>query len=52
MPDINFLDSGRLSFRVTCQNLIKVDALDQSPRIDQNLDFEDLADLPDMEELV
>ena len=33
------------------QNLIKVDVFVTKSKIDQNLDFEDLSDLPDMEEL-
>ena len=45
------LDSGMLSFRVTP----KPDKLDkflsQNSRVDKNLNFEDLADLPDMDEL-
>ena len=49
MPD-NFLDSGMLSFRVTPKP-DKVDVFVTKSKIDQNLDFEDLADLPDMEEL-
>ena len=40
MPD-NFLDSGMLSFRVIVTK----------SKLDKNLSFEDLADLPDMDEL-
>ena len=46
MPD-NFLDSGMLSFRVTP----KPDKVDVFVTKSKNLSFEDLADLPDMEEL-
>ena len=49
MPD-SFLDTGMLSFRVTPKP-DKVDVFVTKSKIDQNLDFEDLADLPDMEEL-
>ena len=49
MPE-SFLDTGMLSFRVTPKP-DKVDVFVTKSKIDQNLDFEDLADLPDMEEL-
>ncbi|VPI67162.1 adaptor protein [Streptococcus pneumoniae] len=49
MPD-SFLDTGMLSFRVTPKP-DKVDVFVTKSKIDQNLDFEDLSDLPDMEEL-
>ena len=49
MPD-SFLDTGMLSFRVTPKP-DKVDVFVTKSKIDQNLDFEDLADLPDMDEL-
>ena len=49
MPD-SFSDTGMLSFRVTPKP-DKVDVFVTKSKIDQNLDFEDLADLPDMEEL-
>ena len=49
MPD-NFLDSGMLSFRVTPKP-DKVDVFVTKSKLDKNLSFEDLADLPDMEEL-
>lgn len=39
-----------LSFRVTPKP-DKVDVFVTKSKIDQNLDFEDLSDLPDMEEL-
>ncbi|HEU5854432.1 TPA: adaptor protein MecA [Streptococcus pneumoniae] len=50
MPD-SFLDTGMLSFRVTPKPDDKVDVFVTKSKIDQNLDFEDLSDLPDMEEL-
>ena len=49
MPD-SFLDTGMLSFRVTPKP-DRVDVFVTKSKIDQNLDFEDLADLPDMDEL-
>ena len=49
MPD-NFLDSGMLSFRVTPKP-DKVDVFVTKSKLDKNLSFEDLADLPDMDEL-
>ena len=49
MPD-SFLDTGMLSFRVTPKP-DKVDVFVTKSKIDQNVDFEDLADLPDMDEL-
>ena len=49
MPD-SFLDTGMLSFRVTPKP-DKVDVFVTKSKIDQNLDFDDLADLPDMDEL-
>ena len=49
MPE-SFLDSGMLSFRVTPKP-DKLDVLLPNQKIDQQLDFEDLSDLPDMEEL-
>ena len=49
MPD-SFLDTGMLSFRVTPKP-DKVDVFVTKSKIDQNLDFEDLADLPAMDEL-
>ncbi len=49
MPD-SFLDTGMLSFRVTPKP-DKVDVFVTKSKIDQNLDFEDLSDLLDMEEL-
>ncbi|MBP2621357.1 adaptor protein MecA [Streptococcus panodentis] len=49
MPE-NFLDSGMLSFRVTPKP-DKVDVFVTKSKLDKNLSFEDLADLPDMEEL-
>ena len=49
MPD-NFLDSGMLSFRVTPKP-DKVDVFVTKSKLDRNLSFEDLADLPDMDEL-
>ena len=49
MPD-SFLDTGMLSFRVTPKP-DKVDVFVTKSKIDQNLDFEDLSNLPDMEEL-
>ena len=49
MPD-SFLDTGMLSFRVTPKP-DKVDVFVTKSKIDQNLDFEDFADLPDMDEL-
>lgn len=49
MPE-SFLDTGMLSFRVTPKP-DKVDVFVTKSKIDQNLDFEDLSDLPDMEEL-
>lgn len=49
MPD-SFLDTGMLSFRVTPKP-DKVDVFVTKSKIDQNLNFEDLADLPDMDEL-
>ena len=42
MPD-SFLDTGMLSFRVTPKP-DKVDVFVTKSKIDQNLDFEDLAD--------
>ena len=49
MPD-NFLDSGMLSFRVTPKP-DKVDVFVTKSKLDKNLSFEDLADLPGMDEL-
>ena len=49
MPE-SFLDTGMLSFRVTPKP-DKVDVFVTKSKIDHNLDFEDLSDLPDMEEL-
>ena len=49
MPD-SFLDTGMLSFRVTPKP-DKVDVFVTKSKIDQNLDFADLAALPDMDEL-
>lgn len=49
MPE-NFLDSGMLSFRVTPKP-DKVDVFVTKSKLDKNLDFNDLADLPDMDEL-
>ena len=49
MPD-NFLDSGMLSFRVTPKP-DKVDVFVTKSKLDKNLSFEDLAELPDMDEL-
>ncbi|MBP2624082.1 adaptor protein MecA [Streptococcus oricebi] len=49
MPE-SFLDSGMLSFRVTPKP-DKLDVFVTKSKIDQNLDFDDLADLPDMDEL-
>lgn len=49
MPE-NFLDSGMLSFRVTPKP-DKVDVFVTKSKIDKNLNFDDLADLPDMDEL-
>lgn len=49
MPE-SFLDSGMLSFRVTPKP-DKLDVFVTKSKIDQQLDFEDLSDLPDMEEL-
>ena len=49
MPE-SFLDSGMLSFRVTPKP-DKLDVFVANQKIDQQLDFEDLSDLPDMEEL-
>ena len=49
MPE-SFLDTGMLSFRVTPKP-DKVDVFVTKSKMDQNLDFEDLSDLPDMEEL-
>ncbi len=49
MPE-NFLDSGMLSFRVTPKP-DKVDVFVTKSKIDQNLNFDDLSNLPDMDEL-
>ena len=49
MPEI-FLDSGMLSFRVTPKP-DKLDVFVTKSKIDQQLDFDDLSELPDMEEL-
>ena len=49
MPE-SFLDSGMLSFRVTPKP-DKLDVFVTKSKIDQQLDFEILSDLPDMEEL-
>ena len=49
MPE-SFLNSGMLSFRVTPKP-DKLDVFVTKSKIDQQLDFEDLSDLPDMEEL-
>ena len=49
MPE-SFLDSGMLSFRVTPKP-DKLDVFVTKSKVDKNLNFEDLADLPDMEEL-
>ena len=49
MPE-SFLDSGMLSFRVTPKP-DKLDVFVTKSKIDQQLDFDDLSDLPDMEEL-
>lgn len=49
MPE-SFLDSGMLSFRVTPKP-DKLDVFVTKSKIDQQLDFEALSDLPDMEEL-
>lgn len=49
MPE-SFLDSGMLSFRVTPKP-DKVDVFVTKSKLDKNLNFEDLTDLPDMAEL-
>lgn len=49
MPE-SFLDSGMLSFRVTPKP-DKLDVFVTKLKIDQQLDFDDLSELPDMEEL-
>ena len=49
MP-VSFLDSGMLSFRVTPKP-DKLDVFVTKSKIDQQLDFDDLSELPDMEEL-
>ena len=49
MPE-SFLDSGMLSFRVTPKP-DKLDVFVTKSKVDKNLNFEDLADLPDMDEL-
>ena len=49
MPE-SFLDSGMLSFRVTPKP-DRLDVFVTKSKIDKNLNFEDLADLPDVEEL-
>ena len=49
MPD-SFLDSGMLSFRVTPKP-DKLDVFVTRSKIDKNLNFEDLGNLPDMDEL-
>ena len=49
MPE-SFLDSGMLSFRVTPKP-DKLDVFVTKSKIDQQLDFDDLSELPDMEEL-
>ena len=49
MPE-SFLDSGMLSFRVTPKTR-QIGCFVTKSKIDQQLDFEDLSDLPDMEEL-
>ena len=49
MPE-SFLDSGMLSFRVTPKP-DKLDVFVTKSKLDKNLSFEDLADLPDMDEL-
>ena len=46
----SFLDSGMLSFRVTPKP-DKLDVFVTKSKIDQQLDFDDLSELPDMEEL-
>ena len=50
MPE-SFLDSGMLSFRFVTPKPDKLDVFVTKSKIDQQLDFEDLSDLPDMEEL-
>ena len=49
MPD-SFLDSGMLSFRVTPKP-DKLDVFVTRSKIDKNLNFEDLGNLPDIDEL-
>ena len=49
MPE-SFLDSGMLSFRVTPKP-DKLDVFVTKSKVDKNLNFEDLADLPGMDEL-
>ena len=49
MPE-SFLDSGMLSFRVTPKP-DRLDVFVTKSKIDKNLNFDDLADLPDEEEL-
>lgn len=49
MPE-SFLDSGMLSFRVTPKP-DKLDVFVTKSKIGQQLDFDDLSELPDMEEL-
>ena len=49
MPE-SFLDSGMLSFRVTPKP-DKLDVFVTKSKIDQQLDFDDLSEQPDMEEL-
>ena len=49
MPE-SFLDSGMLSFRVTPKP-DKLDVFVTRSKIDKNLNFEDLGNLPDMDEL-
>lgn len=49
MPE-SFLDSGMLSFRVTPKP-DKLDVFVTKSKVDQQLDFDDLSELPDMEEL-
>ena len=49
MPD-SFLDSGMLSFRVTPKP-DKLDVFVTRSKIDKNLNFEDLGNLPDLDEL-
>lgn len=49
MPD-SFLDSGMLSFRVTPKS-DRLDIFVTKSKIDKHLDFEDMADLPDFEDL-